>query len=75
MRPVAESLDLYPDSCAVAGNGINLACPLVHRHFCAASSNVAADFERRGRPTKSAAIARTAIAEFGCPEAMFQPAR
>jgi tetratricopeptide (TPR) repeat protein len=59
--------DLHAGSCAIAGNGIDLACPLVHRHLCAASGNVAADYRRRGRPSKAAATARTAIAEFGCP--------
>ena len=69
--------ELHPGSCAVGdaagASSIDLACPLVHRHLCAASSNVAMAYQRRGRAGKAAATYRTAIAEFGCPASLFQP--
>lgn len=72
---IASYRDLYPASCAVAesagGSGIDLACPLVRGHLCAASHNVAIAFERHGRPAKAAATAHAAIAEFGCPAELF----
>ena len=65
-----------PGSCAIAASagasGIDLACPLVHGHLCAASRNVAMAYQSRGRAGKAAATARTAIAEFGCPASQFQ---
>jgi len=71
--------DLHPGSCAVsgsaAGNSIDLACPLVHRHLCAASSNVAMEYQRHGRAGKAAATSRTAIAEFGCAAPLFPSPR
>ena len=59
--------DLHPGSCAVGGTGIDLECPLVHRHFCAASRNMAIAYQSHGRAGKAAETSRTAIAEFGCP--------
>jgi hypothetical protein len=67
--------DSYPASCAIAqsagGSSIDLACPLVHRHLCTASHNVASAFRSHGRLAKAAATANTAIAEIGCPAELF----
>jgi tetratricopeptide (TPR) repeat protein len=67
--------EFHPDSCAVAktagGSSIDLACPLVHDHFCAAARNVAFDYQRHDRRQKAAATANTAIAEFGCSASAF----
>lgn len=69
--------DLHPGSCAVAqsaaGSSIDMACPLVHSHLCAASGNVASAYRSHGRPGKAATTANTAIAEFGCPASLFSP--
>jgi hypothetical protein len=71
--------ELHPGSCAVAesaaGSSIDLACPLVHRHLCAASRNVALAYQSHGRAGKAATTANTAIAEFGCPASLFAAPR
>jgi len=76
---VAVYRELHPGSCAIgasaAGSSIDLACPLVHRHLCAASSNVALAYRSRGRAGKAAAAAHTAIADFGCPASLFPSPR
>jgi protein O-mannosyl-transferase len=68
--------DFYPDSCAVSqSNGpssINMECPLVHGQLCAASRNVALDYQARGRTQKATTTARTAITQLGCPTSLFQ---
>ena len=67
--------EFHPGSCAVGnaagGSNIDLACPLVHNHLCAASRNVALDYRRHDRGQKAAATANTAITEFGCPASLF----
>ena len=67
--------EFHPDSCAVGntagGSSIDLACPLVHGHLCAASRNVAFDYRRHDLSQKAAATAHTAITEFGCPASLF----
>jgi tetratricopeptide (TPR) repeat protein len=67
--------EFHADSCAVgttaSGSSIDLACPMVHGHLCAASRNVALDYRRHDRPEKAAATAHTAITEFGCPASLF----
>jgi tetratricopeptide (TPR) repeat protein len=67
--------EFHPGSCAVGktagGSSIDLACPLVHDHLCAASRNVALDYRSHARPKRAAETANTAIAEFGCPASLF----
>jgi len=79
-RLASEVVQLYRDiaplSCAVTDTSgavsLNLGCPLVRGHLCAASRNVAALYREDHRAHEAAAVARSAIASFGCRPEIFQ---
>jgi tetratricopeptide (TPR) repeat protein len=70
----SELMNLYrqggPQSCAIGGAagalGPNLACPMVHEQFCAASRNLARRYADTGKPTLAASTTARAVREFGC---------
>jgi tetratricopeptide (TPR) repeat protein len=70
----SELLNLYrqddPQSCAIrnaAGEiSPNLACPMVHEQFCAASRNVARLYAEMGQASLATSAKTRAISEFGC---------
>jgi tetratricopeptide (TPR) repeat protein len=69
----SELLDLYrqdPQSCAIRSSagetGPNLACPMVHDQFCAASRNVARLYAEIGQASLATSAMTRAVKEFGC---------
>jgi hypothetical protein len=79
-RLVSELVDFYrqsaPRSCAVREPGgsptIDMDCPLVHGHVCAASSNVVGVYRRNGQTARADLTARSAVQDLGCPAEMFR---
>jgi tetratricopeptide (TPR) repeat protein len=69
-----QIMDLYgkvdPQGCAVAREGgspsLNLACPMVHGDICAASGNVARNYDHRNQTAEAASIRRVAVEDLGC---------
>ena len=79
-RLVSEATELYqetaPQSCAVsrtaAGVNLNLNCPLVHTHLCAAAHNVVGMFTEMRDAASAGAVAQNAVRAFGCPPEMLR---
>ncbi|HXB71808.1 MAG TPA: DUF1736 domain-containing protein [Candidatus Acidoferrales bacterium] len=73
-RLESELLNLYrqndPQRCAIrssaGGIGPNLACPMVHNQFCAASRNVARLYGEMGMASLATSANTRAVSEFGC---------
>jgi tetratricopeptide (TPR) repeat protein len=76
VRLAAEVVDLYrqtaPQSCALAGNGLNFECPLVRGQLCEAGRNVVALYRGMHRDADAAATANGAVQSLGCPLEMFR---
>jgi len=71
----AELVSLYkqaaPASCAVREAGgalsVDLNCPLVRGHVCAASQDLGSAYRQAGQTARAEAMARSAAQNFGCP--------
>jgi protein O-mannosyl-transferase len=59
-----------PQGCAVSRDGgspsLNIACPMVHEDICAASRNVAQNYDRRNQTQEAASIRGVATTDLGC---------
>jgi tetratricopeptide (TPR) repeat protein len=72
--------DLYQQidtqACAATRQGgqvsLNWNCAIVHADICAASRNVAANYQRRGQLSDAASIRRTAVQDLGCAAELVQ---
>ena len=70
----SKLMELYtkvdPQGCAVSREGgtpsLNLACPMVHGDICAASQNVARNYDQRNQTPEAASIRRVAVEDLGC---------
>jgi len=70
-----ELVDIYkqaaPTGCAVresaGASSINVDCPMVHEHVCAASLDVAETYRRNGQAAKADTALRSAVRDLGCP--------
>jgi tetratricopeptide (TPR) repeat protein len=65
-------VDLYrtgPSGCAIGAGGstLNLACPLVRQHLCAAAGRVRDLYLRRDMRADARKVRDTAVQTFGCP--------
>lgn len=71
----SELLRVYekrnPPGCAVqdtgAGKGLNLECPLVHGHVCAAAAKLQEYFTNRHEPGEAAKMQTIRLQSLGCP--------
>ena len=71
----SELVSLYkrfaPGSCAVRESGnavsVNMQCPLVQQHMCAAAQDLASGYRQSGQTVRADSVAALAARSFGCP--------